>query len=185
MQSCAQAEAILPPGRRVESLYGLFAELAAYESVPSVSELIDLVCRNPIALDDIHSVVAFDAETYTRTRLFESAHCEVLLLAWLPGQRSKIHDHGGSGGAVRVVSGEVAETRFEINATGRADARESIRRGCGAVIEEQPFDVHQLANSSTRDALVTLHVFAPPLRHMRTYVEADDAAVAGADRGSA
>ncbi|MCZ8499626.1 hypothetical protein O9929_23970 [Vibrio lentus] len=38
-------------------------------------------------------MASFDKETYCRQRLFKNDHCEVLILSWLNGQRSKIHDH--------------------------------------------------------------------------------------------
>ena len=49
----------------------------------------------------------FDACTYRRNLIRRTAAYEALLLCWLPGQRSPIHDHRGSGCAFRVVEGVV------------------------------------------------------------------------------
>ena len=42
-------------------------------------------------------------------RLAATDEYEVWLLTWLPGQGTDLHDHGGSAGALAVVSGEVTE----------------------------------------------------------------------------
>ena len=55
--------------------------------------------------DEIKSLASFDEDNYCRKRLFKNQHCEVLILSWLNGQRSKIHDHLNTACGVRVLKG--------------------------------------------------------------------------------
>src|SRR5690349_8054593 len=51
--------------------------------------------------------IAFDPNGYFRKRLFRDRDWEMLMLCWLPGQKTVIHDHGGSWGATAVLSGVI------------------------------------------------------------------------------
>lgn len=171
MQSGLFAEAVRPEGRLVPCLQDLFVDLGRCGACPSISELERLMRANPVTLDALRAVLRFERAGYTRTRLFESEFCEVLLLAWLPGQVSRIHNHGDSWGAVRVVEGEVVETQFNETADGTVRACGTLRMPAGTIAAEQPRDIHRLANASRVAPLVTLHMYAPPLREMQTYAE--------------
>src|ERR687896_328654 len=65
--------------------------------------------------DELRPHVSFKEGTYARHRVRLSDHAELLVLCWRPGQRTPIHDHNGSFGAVRVLSGVMWETIFEMD----------------------------------------------------------------------
>ncbi len=95
---------------------------------------------------------------------------EMLVLCWKPGQRTPIHDHNGSHGAVFIHEGVLWETTFDYDAvTGLTYRAHRELRGGGLTGSEVP-DIHQLGNPdvSGRD-LITIHIYAPPLGVLKTY----------------
>ena len=95
---------------------------------------------------------------------------EMLALCWKPGQRTPIHDHNGSHGAVFVHEGILWETTFEYDTeSGLAyKAHRELRAG-GLTGSEIP-DIHQLGNPDVSGQdLITIHIYAPPLGVLKTY----------------
>ena len=76
------------------------------------------------------------------TRLHGDDELDVWLISWVPERSTELHDHGGSLGALTVVSGRLAETRWDGDALrdrrlecrrpGRVPARLGARRRLGA-----------------------------------------------------
>ena len=57
--------------------------------------------------------LGFKAGNYSRHRVMKNEFVEMLVLCWKPGQRTPIHDHNGSHGAVFVHEGILWETMFD------------------------------------------------------------------------
>lgn len=117
-------------------------------------------------------LVRFDADERWYTRLAVTDDHEVWLLSWLPGQRTGIHDHGGSAGAFAVAQGVLREDTVDGlpggDPAGRRVAVSSAYHEAGAV---RPFDsrhVHEIVNDGTMPA-VSVHVYAPALDSMNRY----------------
>lgn len=120
--------------------------------------------------DEIKQLAQFDQETYSRRRLFRNDHCEVLILSWLNGQRSKIHDHIGSACGVKVLHGQATETLFKPAANGHIYATQSNHYPSGEVTVSHDSDIHQISNLQGGDEpLVTLHIYSPPLKQFYLY----------------
>lgn len=119
----------------------------------------------------------FDACTYRRNLIRRTAAYEALLLCWLPGQRSPIHDHRGSGCAFRVVEGVVTETLYEPTKSDRVTAASMRWLPPGTICASREFDVHEVANTQPQANLVTLHVYSPPLRDVNLYRSTDATAL--------
>ncbi len=47
------------------------------------------------------------------TRIHGDEELDVWLISWVPGQHTELHDHGGSLGALTVVSGSLNEFRWD------------------------------------------------------------------------
>ncbi len=152
------------------SFKDLSGELNKQRSVPSLAELYQLIERTKISDEELRSYLGFKTGNYSRHRVMKNQFVEMLVLCWKPGQRTPIHDHNGSHGAVFVQQGIMWETTFEYDAeTGlEYKAHRELRRG-GLTGSEVP-DIHQLGNPdvSGRD-LVTVHIYAPPLGVLKTY----------------
>lgn len=119
--------------------------------------------------------VVFDARGYVRQRLFRNDAWELLLLCWLPGQGTVVHDHGGAWGAVRILVGALHERRYAWHGEGRPLAL-LLDRDCDpAAVVPEPLDtVHRNVNRAGTPAL-SLHLYSPPLRVLHAYDEATGA----------
>lgn len=120
--------------------------------------------------EEVESLAAFDQDNYCRKRLFRNDHSEILILSWLNGQRSKIHDHLDTACGVKVLHGEATETRFETAASGHIYATKSALFGKGNVTVSKDNDIHQISNLQADDKpLMTLHIYSPPLHKFHLY----------------
>ncbi len=158
-------------------LLTLFDELDRLSGAIPVWQLEELVARWPITAEQLGDAIQIDTDAYVRTLVFERGHVEVLVMAWMPGQRSPIHDHGGSACAVRVVSGSALERLYRKRDDGLVVATGERRLTSGGVTSSFDEDIHSLGNTadapaSPSDILVTIHVYSPPLQPTRKYVEA-------------
>ena len=130
---------------------------------------------------DLGDVVHIHRGRYVRTLVFAHPDVEVLVMAWLPGQQSPIHDHAGSACVVRVLAGRAVERRFERSTKDdRDDAVRAVDERsfeAGSTTASFDADIHLMGNAVAEDAegcslndiLVTLHVYAPPLKPTRKY----------------
>jgi len=144
--------------------------LSELKAVPSLPELYALIERTQIQATDLEPYLGFKAGNYCRHRVMRNEFAEMLVLCWKPGQRTPIHDHNGSHGAVFVQAGIMWETTFDYDPeTGLAYKTHRELRDSGLTGSELP-DIHQLGNPdvSGRD-LVTIHIYAPPLGVLKTY----------------
>ena len=105
--------------------------------------------------------LVFDAAGYRRIPLLCSPAVEVLLLAWLPGQATDVHAHGGSVGAVRLLVGTLEERRYALSPDGYVERGRWLYRA-PAVLREGRSTVHRVAAVGPGPAL-SLHVYSPPL----------------------
>ncbi len=161
------------PARESSAPLGLRAlaeALAAFERLPPLGELNALLRRVEPSREELRPYVGFKMGTYARHRVFRSDFVELLVLCWRPGQRTPIHDHNGSYGAVRVCQGVLWETMFTLD-RARGLAYHSAREwGPGHVTGADVPDIHQLGNPDVSGQdLITLHMYAPPLTTINTF----------------
>jgi cysteine dioxygenase len=152
------------------SFQDLTDALSARQSVPSLAEVNDLIQRTEIHPEDVLPYARFKAGNYSRHRVMKNEFTEMLVLCWKPGQRTPIHDHNGSHGAVFIHKGILWETTFAYDAqTGLAyKAHRELRSG-GLTGSEIP-DIHQLGNPDVSGQdLITIHIYSPPLGVLKTY----------------
>ncbi|HEX8922228.1 MAG TPA: cysteine dioxygenase family protein [Pyrinomonadaceae bacterium] len=155
---------------RLFSFQSLAETLKALREAPTYAAINDWLFRVTITPDDLRPYRFFKPGTYARHRVLRNEFAELLILCWKPGQRTPIHDHNGSYGAVRVCEGVMWETIFALNDQHRLyyqSAREwNVGEATGADIP----DIHQLGNPEVSGQdLVTLHLYAPPLGVLNTY----------------
>lgn len=120
-----------------------------------------------VDLDRLEPFLRFDPAQYARIPLFTRRHWELVAMCWLPGQGTRVHDHGGSSGASLLLSGTLVETSYVIRA-GRL-RRVMLRRvKAGEAILESVSTIHQVANRSKRPA-ISLHLYSPPLGEVQVF----------------
>jgi cysteine dioxygenase len=137
------------------------------------ARLMQLTERLSISDELIESRTCFAPNSYTRNLVCRTGAFELLVLCWKPGHESTIHDHAGSLNAIRVHRGELTSRLF-VPAAGRPAgtgpvellAEERVRPGGWTGVDRG--GVHQLLNTAAAD-LVTVHVYAPPLKELVVY----------------
>jgi cysteine dioxygenase len=159
-------------GRHDEGLplASLVATLAGLDRRPELREVDAWMRGVEVGREELRPYVGFKEGSYARHRVFRCDHAELLVLCWRPGQRTPIHDHDGSFGAVRVLQGIMWETLFVMDA-GDGLVYQSAREWTpGHVTGADVPDIHQLGNPDiSGQDLVTLHLYAPPLTSLNVY----------------
>lgn len=144
--------------------------LNSLKDVPSLEQLNELIERTRIDEDEVQPYLGFKAGNYSRHRVMKNEFVEMLVLCWKPGQRTPIHDHNGSHGAVLVHEGILWETLFEYDTEHGLGYKSHRELRAGGLTGSELPDIHQLGNPdvSGRD-LITIHIYAPPLGVLKTY----------------
>ena len=140
------------------------------KAVPTLDQIKEIFSTLLLRQRDYESYRLFTARKYARNLVARSSFAELLMLCWRSGQRTPIHDHGGSVGVVMVCEGLLTETMFEHAPAGRVRPYNTYRWGPGSITGADVPDIHQLLNLQPegRD-MVTLHCYAPPLSVLNTY----------------
>lgn len=155
---------------RARSLAALAESVSKLKRSPELPEVDEWLREVEVGADELRPHVGFKEGTYARHRVATGEHAELLVLCWLPGQRTPIHDHDGSFGAVRVLQGVMWETLFEMDERSGLAYRSAREWTTGSVTGADIPDIHQLGNSDVSGQnLVTLHLYAPPLKSLNVY----------------
>ena len=134
-----------------------------------LEELFRAVKANRIAASDVAEHVRFDPAHYHRESVVKTDTYQMLALAWLPGQRSPIHNHRGSQCCVRVLRGTAVETVFTPTRDGFFETRID-RHDAGSVLGGEDADIHVVENAASADiGLVTMHIYRPALTRMELF----------------
>ena len=147
-------------------------------SVPAVSaptrlRLPDLLHATDRVADDVlsgrfgHVLPAEGLPTDERwyARVHGDDELDIWLISWVPGRATELHDHGGSLGALTVVSGALAETRWD----GEALRHRRLSAGSQAAF---PLGwVHDVvrAPGPVIGPTLSVHAYSPPLTAMSYY----------------
>lgn len=101
-------------------------------------------------------------------RLYSDYELDVWLISWVPERSTELHDHGGSLGALTVVSGALSETRWD----GRGLRQRTLEAGDQAAF---PLGwVHDVvlaggAEVTPSHPTLSVHAYSPPLTAMSYY----------------
>jgi cysteine dioxygenase len=136
-----------------------------------VAHISGLLEKENVQKEEWSQFAHFLENRYTRHLVAHDENFTVLLLCWNKKQRSPIHDHSGSSCWVKVLEGAITERRF-IQPTPDS-ALEEI--GCatvptgGVCYINDSQGLHEMANESDQDLVVTLHVYSPPYYYCNAY----------------
>ena len=98
---------------------------------------------------------------------------EIILLCWMPGQKTPIHDHSQSDCWVRVLSGSIEESIFD--PAGFIDEsliklpsrKKQLKKGESSFINNN-LGLHTLENTTSEKA-ITVHLYTPPIMSCLSY----------------
>ena len=149
----------------------------------AVNELIDWLRRHQqrIDLDQLKNrldderlnvgtladYIRFSEERYSRNLLAHGPQFYALVLCWMPGQASPIHDHKGASCGVRIIQGTATETRFDWSGE-QLKPQETTVMHAGEICGSFDDDIHEIRNNGSEN-LVTLHVYSPYLNNINLY----------------
>ncbi len=104
-----------------------------------------------------------DARWFTRLR--SDADLDVWLISWVPGHATELHDHADSLGALTVLSGTLAEYRWDRD---RLKHRR-LRAGDQAAFPQGWVHDVVWAPDPTPAPTLSVHAYSPPLTTMSYY----------------
>ncbi|XP_078482905.1 cysteine dioxygenase type 1-like isoform X1 [Ciona intestinalis] len=114
----------------------------------------------------------FDPHRYTRNLIDEgNGKFNLILICWGGGQRSCIHDHSDAHCFMKVLQGDLTETKFEWPENDQAPmipcGNEYVQRDEVAYINDS-IGLHRVGNSSESPAC-SLHLYSPPFQDCQTF----------------
>jgi len=153
-------------------LGAMVADLRAAGSCIGPELVTAILQRNPLTLRDIQTLVVRSSRAYSRRRVARTDDFEVLVMTWLPGQGTAPHDHAGSVCGFRIVQGVAQETLFESGPDGLVAVADGRTYKAGELVVESGPQIHAICNDAgSTEALVTVHVYSPPLPELRRFAE--------------
>ena len=160
---------------RSDALSQLVERLEALGTRPSATRIQQVLEQANLGEADLAEFIKTDPRRYHRGRVAWRPSFELLVMTWLPGQCSPPHDHGGSICGMRVVRGTAIERTYRVAEDGAAEACMDERLPQGRTVTGDDAGVHSVHNADADGPpLVTLHVYAPPLREYRRFVARRD-----------
>jgi predicted metal-dependent enzyme (double-stranded beta helix superfamily) len=112
---------------------------------------------------------------YTRTRVLEKPHFEIVAMQWAAGSVSPIHDHGESRCWVLMLEGSLYVENFdrEDDGSGEVSIRQSgtLHINAGELdFRGSPRELHRVVNSSSETAY-SLQLYALPISTYNVFEE--------------
>src|ERR1700761_1321576 len=111
------------------------------------------------------------------TRIHGDDELDVWLISWVPGRATELHDHGGSLGALTVLSGALNEFRWDGTRLRRRRLDAGDQAGCplGWVhdVVWAPRAAPEAAVAPVQTTL-SVHAYSPPLTAMSYYEVTED-----------
>jgi Cysteine dioxygenase type I len=153
----------------------------AFRSVsgPTRLRLADLLHTTDRTADEVlsgrydHLLPANGVPTDQRwfARLHGDDEVDVWLISWVPGHATELHDHGGSLGALTLLSGSLDEFRWDGQGlrSRRLDAGDQAGFPLGWV-----HDVVWAPSGTPAGPTLSVHAYSPPLTVMSYYEITDD-----------
>lgn len=160
-------------------------------SAPTRLRLPDLLTATDRCADDVLSgrydrllpVGGPPADERWYSRLYGDDELDIWLISWVPDRSTELHDHGGSLGALTVVSGALTETRWN----GEALKRRRLRAGDQAAfplgwVHDVVWAPSAAGSRVTTGGVVgvpaapitlSVHAYSPPLTAMSYYEVTD------------
>jgi len=130
---------------------------------------------HPISAPDFAPFHFFRDDCYGRNLVVRNECFELLVLTWLPKQRTPIHDHASQRCWMMITQGKLAMRNYapyidgahEVTPLGGAQTHSAGE----AVYIDDMIAMHSIANASSEPA-VSIHLYAGPVPRCRIYDEA-------------
>lgn len=162
-----------------ESIRPRLDEALRADSVAAIAHKVKGVLQEALRCDGLSLPDSFRVarpDTYARRLLYRDpgGRYTAVVMTWGPGQKTALHDHAGIWCVECVVDGRMEVTQYELlsESDGRYRfARQSrvpaSRGSAGCLIP--PFEYHTLANASSDETSITLHIYGGEMDHCHVF----------------
>ena len=140
-------------------------------------DIASMLKKIAITLGNTEPYACYDINNYARNCLYRDKYCEVVLIGWLAGQKSAVHDHTMSNCAFMIIKGNAIEQFFIKNVQGKLEAINKQVLVPGNVSVAESNTIHQVSNQTQDENLLTLHLYSSPIKSMSVYGDHDYACV--------
>ncbi|TDQ39800.1 cysteine dioxygenase [Aureibacillus halotolerans] len=151
----------------MERLNDIFSALPAHPCPSTLKDALERLA--PTTAEVLPYATAPEGHPYGRRILYCSATVEVMLMHWSPTQACAPHDHGDSLGWIYIVNGQSQHTLFTSEPGILPKILKVKVEDTGDYLFAPRKKVHQMASASKNAPLLTLHVYAPPIKNMKVY----------------
>jgi Cysteine dioxygenase type I len=137
-------------------------------------EYVSAMERAALAFSEYRARLPAIPYAYTRTRLLEMPHFEIIAMQWAAGSVSPIHDHGDSRCWVLMLEGSLYVENFERRNHGgvfslHADGELNVKTG-DLDFRGGPHELHRVVNNGPEPAY-SLQLYALPLSTYNVFDE--------------
>ena len=109
--------------------------------------------------NDWRKYANFYNETYMRNLIYRDKKLEILLICWLPGQQTKIHNHPKNGCLMKILDGNIKEITYD-QYNSKILTSNTLPLDYVGYIDNSKC-VHKMINH-TDNKCVSLHIYSPP-----------------------
>ena len=113
--------------------------------------------------------IPFSQKQYTRNRIYRCDQFEILFIGWDEGNSTKVHDHAENGCLLKMMYGQIRETRF-----GKDGNKVSLFNSGDSAYIHNTLGTHKLENVHPGKSL-SLHIYSPPDYLSRYTTDGNDA----------
>ncbi|MGD6962527.1 cysteine dioxygenase [Fictibacillus phosphorivorans] len=137
-------------------------------SDPSKEDLKTALISLNIELEDVQTELKIsESKPYYRKLLYQNEDVELLVMNWSQLECAP-HDHGFSQGWIKVLSGSSENTVYEISENGLPSELFTSTHTKDQIFYAPKRGIHKM-KAEENSALVTLHLYSPPISGMKVY----------------
>lgn len=115
--------------------------------------------------DDWRPLVWSTPQTLVKERVYYSHNLEVMLLSWPAGYTTQLHDHAANGCWLKVLSGQLTETRYN-EEFQQQEVTLLPQDSISFMSNSQGY--HTISNESGQTTW-SLHIYSPPFHKTRYF----------------
>jgi predicted metal-dependent enzyme (double-stranded beta helix superfamily) len=130
---------------------------------PGYDGFIELVKSIELSDEEIRKHAVWNEEHYTRNCLYSTPSIEVLLMCWMPGQHTPVHDYSFKEGWTKILKGQLLLEYFRVDENGLVKTDEQVLKEGDIAYLRDDLGVHRFINESNENT-VSLHIYAERIR---------------------
>jgi len=154
--------------RLVKDLSEVLGSNSGIDSEEIEVQQLEKLMKDYASKEDEWSNYAFADFTrgYTRNLVDEgNGKSNLLVLVWSPGKGSPVHDHADAHCVMKVLKGNLMETRYNFpknNQTAPEAIKETIYKENEVTYMADELGLHKVSNPDPEKMAVSLHLYTPP-----------------------